>query len=1017
MRHQRSPSSERSRFDAGKQTRSRSEGVGKPNRESPSLTLRVSFENASKQSARHAERDGYVALSRLCSTVLVLCFVFVTLANSVSADDQQHWSFRPLRRPTLPAVKDSMRTRMPIDRFIQAKLESNGLALTRDADRATLVRRVAFDLTGLPPSQHDIREFEADQSPDAYERMVDRFLASPHYGERWGKWWLDVAGYADSNGYFNADSDRPLAYRYRDYVIRSMNEDKPFDEFVREQIAGDELSGFDPKLHERAATPRMIELLEATHFLRNGPDGSGESDGNPEEVRIDRYYALDGTQQVLGSSLLGLTIQCAKCHDHKFEPIPQRDYYQLQAFLFPIFNLDHWIKPNDRFVHASLPGEVEAWESRQQELERQVAIARTEFSRWVREHRPTAAALFTDDFDGPEASFAENWSNTAPGDDAPGGTAVVQLLTSTAAPPEPPTAVRTNGTLQLIEGGATGDKWLSTKKSFDWTPNKPGEWIQVTFDLLDNKVRPDEAPAARIAFFLSLCDFNDNGKIAGGNILFDGNPAGGAAVFVDYPGSDQVQRGTIGTSGYVPGRNFGVRVTNIDNKKFRLEQLVDWIADDKPLELAETDLPDGGFGFEFCCGRSFIVDNVVIESSSGQSNDEATQSALKKFRDDYDTRRKALTEATQNLQKQKTARPGKIAWASDLSAEPPKVPLLVRGNVMTPGELVSATTLRALSDDDASKGELSTNTSKGANPSSRTTGRRTSLADWLTNRDSRAAALMARVQANRVWQRHFGRGIVATAENLGVSGAVPSHPELLEWLAAELVGQAESESNSWSLKRLHRAIMNSATYRQDSSLNEAALEADPDNRWLWRYPVRRLDAEAIRDGMLSVSGELDRRFGGPYIPTQRSSAAEVLIAETQPGAKRRSVYLQQRRTQTVSLLNLFDAPSVTFNCVQRPTTTMPLQSLSLLNSEFALARSREMAKRLDAESTPHPRHRIRLAFELSSGRLPNDEELRQSLQFIEEQTRLYEPATDATIRAWSDLCQMLLASNGFLYVE
>jgi len=276
---------------------------------------------------------------------------------------------------------------------------------------------------------------------------------------------------------------------------------------------------------------------------------------------------------------------------------------------------------------------------------------------------------------------------------------------------------------------------------------------------------------------------------------------------------------------------------------------------------------------------------------------------------------------------------------------------------------------------------------------------------------------MARVQANRVWQRHFGRGIVATAENLGVSGAVPSHPELLEWLAAELVGQAGSESNSWSLKRLHRAIMNSATYRQDSSLNEAALEADPDNRWLWRYPVRRLDAEAIRDGMLSVSGELDRRFGGPYIPTQRSSAAEVLIAETQPGAKRRSVYLQQRRKQTVSLLNLFDAPSVTFNCVQRPTTTMPLQSLSLLNSEFALARSRELAKRLDVESIPHPRHRIRLAFELSSGRLPNDEELRQSLQFIEEQTRLYEPATDATIRAWSDLCQMLLASNGFLYVE
>ncbi|MCX7422100.1 MAG: DUF1549 and DUF1553 domain-containing protein [Planctomycetia bacterium] len=908
---------------------------------------------------------------------------------------------------------------MPIDRFIQAQLEAGGFSLTHQVDRATLVRRVAFDLTGLPPSQNDIRQFEADQSPEAYEQMVERFLASPLYGERWGKWWLDVAGYADSNGYFNADSDRPLAYRYRDYVIRSFNEDKPFDEFIREQIAGDELSGFDPKQHERTATPRMIELIEATHFLRNSPDGSGESDGNPEEVRIDRYYALDGTQQILGSSLLGLTIQCAKCHDHKFEPIPQRDYYQLQAHLFPIFNLDNWIKPNDRFVYASLPGEAEAWESRQQELERHVAVVRADFSRWVREHRPAAAALFSDDFEGPDASFTENWSNTAPNDDAPGGTAVVQLLTSNATLPEPPAAVRRNGTLQLVEGGATGDKWLSTTKAFDWTPDKPGEWIQVTFDLLDNKVRPDEHPAARIAFFLSLCDFNDNGKITGGNILFDGNPAGGAAVFVDYPGTDQAQRGTIGTSGYIPGRNFAVRVTNIDNKKFRLEQLVDWIADDKPLDLMAEDLPDGGFGFEFCCGRSFIVDNVVIESSSGQLNDEATQTALKKFREEYDTRRKALTEASQNLLKQKTARPGKIAWASDLSADPPKVPLLVRGNVMTPGEFVPATTLRALTDFDSSKNERKNDheSTPTAPSATRTTGRRTALANWLTQRDSRAAALMARVQANRIWQRHFGRGIVATTENLGVSGAVPSHPELLEWLAAELAETSDSKPQAWSLKRLHRAIMNSATYRQDSSLNEAAIEADPDNVRLWRYPVRRLDAEAIRDGMLSVSGELDRRFGGPYIPTQRSSAAEVLITETQPGAKRRSVYLQQRRTQTVSLLNLFDAPSVTFNCVQRPTTTMPLQSLSLLNSEFALSRAREMANRLDRESLPDPRHRIRFAFELSSGRLPNDEELRHSLRFVEEQTRIYEPTADAAIRAWSDLCQMLLASNGFLYVE
>ncbi len=226
-----------------------------------------------------------------------------------------------------------------------------------------------------------------------------------------------------------------------------------------------------------------------------------------------------------------------------------------------------------------------------------------------------------------------------------------------------------------------------------------------------------------------------------------------------------------------------------------------------------------------------------------------------------------------------------------------------------------------------------------------------------------------------------------------------------------------SDPNTWSFKHLRRTMLNSAAYRQSSTLNEAAFADDPDDRWLWRYPVRRLDAESIRDGMLFVSGALDRRIGGPYVPTERTSAAEVVVSEPQPGATRRSVYLQQRRTQTVSLLTLFDDPSVTFNCVQRPTTTMPLQSLSLMNSEFALSRAREFAKRLERESPPDPRRRARRAFELATGRLPQDNELRQSLQFLEEQTRAYEPAADTVSRAWADFCQMLLAANGFLYVE
>ncbi len=957
-------------------------------------------------------------LITILSVMLVSAFLATFAEESTPTEKSSHWAFQPLRTPTLPVVKEAARVRSPVDRFVLAKLEEQGLSLSPEADKPTLIRRVAFDLTGLPPTPSELAEFVADQSPDAYERMVERYLASPHYGERWGKWWLDVAGYADSNGYFNADSDRPLAYRYRDYVIRAMNADKPFDQFIREQIAGDELSGFDSKQHERHATPEMIDLLEATHFLRNSPDGSGESDGNPEEVMIDRYFALEGAQQILSSSLLGLTIQCAKCHDHKFEPITQREFYQLQAYLHPVFNMQKWLKPNERFTHAALPGEVEAWEAQQREAETRVAALRSEFTRWLREHRPVAGVLFADDFEGPEANFLANWSNTAPGDDAPGGTGVVMLTAIGAGLPTPPkvdapAAVRANGTLRIIEGGPSGDKWISTKRSFDWTPNEPGEWIQATFDLLDNKVSTDDKPAERVAFFLALHDFNDNSSTAGGNILIDGNPAGGAAVHLDYPGTDQSHRGVIGKSGYAPGRNFGVRVTNLDGKKFKLEQLVDWLPEERTLDLTAEDLPDGGFGFEFCCNRSFIVDNVTVESSTGNTQDEAAQAALKTFRTEYESRRKMLADAVAEVQKRQTARPGKIAWASDVAAEPPNVPILLRGNVTTPGEFVQPAPLRV----------IARNVEHVSNVPVTTTGRRTALADWLTHGEA-SSALMARVQVNRLWERHFGRGLVTTLDNLGVSGAAPSHPELLEWLAAEFVNSKSQISNLKSqisdfksLKHLHREILHSATYRQSSQLNEPAFAADPDNRLLWRQPVRRLDAESIRDGMLFVSGSLERRLGGPYVATQRSSAAEVVVNDDHPGAHRRSVYLQQRRTQTLSMLNLFDAPAVTFNCVQRPTTTMPLQSLSQLNSEFALARASDLARRLEREAPPNPRLRARLAFELATGHAPSDVELRSSLAFIEEQSRAYEPAENASRRAWTDFCQMLLSSNGFLYVE
>src|SRR5262249_44287022 len=255
----------------------------------------------------------------------------------------------PVVRPKVPEVRGMPRT--DVDRFILAALEAKGHSLNPEADRATLIRRVCFDLTGLPPTVSEVDQFLADKAADAYEKMVDRYLASPRYGERWGKYWLDAAGYADSNGYFNADSDRPLAWKYRDYVIANFNADKPYDRFVKEQLAGDELAGYSPGAD---VTPAMVEPLVATHFLRTAPDGTDEADGNPAEVGTDRLAVREASIQNAMNCLLGLTVQCARCHDHKFEPIGQDEYYGLQAILFPVSNPDRWAKPNDRTVAVGM---------------------------------------------------------------------------------------------------------------------------------------------------------------------------------------------------------------------------------------------------------------------------------------------------------------------------------------------------------------------------------------------------------------------------------------------------------------------------------------------------------------------------------------------------------------------------------------------------------------------------------------------------------------------------------------
>ena len=901
------------------------------------------------------------------------------------AADETHWAFRKLHRPPLPTLQDHSGIRNALDAHVVAALEAVGLSLSPEASRETQIRRVALDLVGEPPTPAEIEMFVLDDQPQAYERMVERYLASSRFGERWGKHWLDAAGYADSNGYFSADTDRPLAWRYRDYVIRSLNADKPFDRFLREQLCGDELAGFRPG---QPVTPEAIDLLEATHFLRNGQDGSDIGVQEPEAFEVDRRAALEAVVQVTATSLLGLSVHCARCHDHKFDPISQREYYQLQAILFPAFNPQDWINPKDRVIYAYLPGEKEQWEAREQDLKTQLARLKDEYTAWLAAHREPSEVLLTEGFDD---GWQSRWSATAPGDDKPSAAIAFDKT-------DPPAAHVHEGVLQIIAG--PGESWLSTTRAFDWTPAETGGWIQATFDLVDNKV--NGGPAERLGYNIAVHDFDDSGSIDGGNLLIDGNPATATTVYRDYPGTDQKPIGPIGATGYVPGRNYGVRVTNLGDGKYRLDHIVDGLPDGASLTLTAADLPDGGFSFFFCVGRSFVVDNLRIERSLPAANTTVDLAAIRKA---IEERRSQYEQQRKGLDSQRTPEPGRaIAWVSDKSARPPVVPFLTRGQYHLREGDVPPMALSALSE----PGEEYVPPSVAADAT--TTGRRSAFADWLLRPHGRPSALVARVHVNRVWRQYFGRGIVATTDNLGLTGTPPTHPELLEELAAGFV------ADGWSQKELHRRIVTSAVYRQSSAPRAEGLARDRDNRLWWRWPVRRLEAEVIRDAMLAVAGQLDPQPAGPYVPTRQTAIGEVIVEEQVPGAWRRSVYLQQRRSQTPSFMKVFDAPSVATICTTRPSSTVPLQSLALLNSDFAIARAEAFAQRLLTETDGSTTALVRRAWRLAMGRDPTANEAALAGEFLESQRGQY-PAADAPRWATTDFCQMLLASSAFLYVE
>ncbi len=753
-------------------------------------------------------------------------------APAVTAVDRSYWAFQKLRRPSAPIVKAESSVRSPIDSFLLARLEQHGLGYSPPGEPRALIRRLYFDLTGLPPSPEETEQFLAEcttaGADAAYDRLVERLLASPHYGERWGRHWLDVAGYVDVNGSDNDAAIIKIAenkWLYRDYVVKAFNDDKPFDRFLTEQLAGDEL--IDWRAAEKF-TPEISELLVATGYLRSGIDDTDQKELN---TALIRYRVLHLTIDVVGTGVLGLTTGCARCHSHKFDPIPQRDYYRLMALFSPAYNPQSWLPLNERFLPDVSPAEQRTINEHNAALDRQIEPLKAQVSaiESAQRQRLVDAKL--------------------------------------AALPE---AIRAD-----------------TKAALEVPANQRNEVQKYLAGKFESalKVTPEEIAAALGA--------GDKAMIAG------------------------------------------------------LQAQIAELAGQK---------------------RSW----------------------------------------------------GKLQATWDVGPAPDTF-LLRRGDHETPGAQVDPGFLAVLCDDDGALG--------ATKPVGDTSGRRLVLARWLTDAQSRAGALTARVLVNRIWQHLFGEGIVATTENLGHAGAPPTHPELLEWLSAELI------ESGWRTKPLVRMLVRSSAYRQASSrsADRSAASAvgadpeavDPDNRLLWRMRLRQLESETVRDAVLATSGALDRSLGGPPVELENRPDGMVVIDEKKlrtPSSKwRRSLYVLARRNYHLSLLQDFDQPAVAANCTRRTPSAVVTQSLTLLNDAFMFEQAQRFAERVAAGSSGAANAaRIDAAFGIAFGRPAQAVEATWAAELLARQAERFRaeqlPAEAADLKALAQLCHTLLASNEFLYV-
>jgi hypothetical protein len=981
-------------------------------------------------------------------------------ANLVPTDfsDEQKsfWAFQRVKRELPPPAKNEAWIRNPIDQYILADLEAHGLTPAREADSRTLIRRVTLDLTGLPPTPDEVADFTSDMAADALERLIDRLLASPRYGERWARHWLDVARYADSNG-LDENLAYATAFRFRDYVVKAFREDKPYDRFLIEQIAGDllpmesEQQGLNPSAD-------AFDGLVATGFLCLGAKMLAEDD--PVKMQMD---IIDEQLDTVSRAVMGLTMGCARCHDHKFDPITAEDYYGLAGIFKSTQTMDTFTvvarwheRPLATTQQLQQRDERQQLATTQKQVVEQLKADATEtilsearrhpgayllaatrdfqLAEQLKEAKPRgnepnlrelAGVILVEAEDYARGNVLKERSNYGKGigvlvnrGEAPNFTeydldlekaATCQFELRYAAASSRPVKILVNG--HLIKADA------ASKVTGSWTPESQTWYVEgfVTLNAGRNIVRLEQPTAFPHIDKLLLTPVDST--IVPGDRTADSKLI--PSLVQQWAKSLEATRSTP-QSILTAWHQFIANKSLIADSSAPHNGVAQLLADAQPTSLDQL-----ATRYEKLFAEAQQAWQELKATPEGKDAQALPDPTLEAFRAllqepqgpfavpaDIETgfspeTVNQLKAGREELSRREAAVPKFVETMSVVDATPENLKIHLRGSHLTLGREVPRQLPRILA---------------GKEPRTLTEGSgRLQLARWLADRDH---PLTSRVMVNRIWQWHFGHGLVRSPDNFGRLGERPSHPALLDWLASEFSGSANStEAQAWSIKAMHRRVVASSAYRQSTDFDANAALKDPENRLLWRFHRLRMDVEVLRDSLLAISEQLDETPGGTLLPT--ADRAYVTSTENKNpaiyGSHRRSIYLPVVRSALFQLFTAFDFADPSTLAGQRDQTTVAPQALFMMNSEFVLEQSRLIAQRLLQQTDLDQPARLRHLYRLAYSRDPSEGEVSRAAGYLDRIRGAMAQAgiaeSDLDLKSWTSLSRAVLSANEFIYVE